>query len=197
VNAAGATARGTVAGLSSPAQLGPMLPALYQEEEVDPRTGAVRSNFAQRFTAAFDELLAPVFSCLDNLFAYLDPTLAPADFVDWLGGWVGVELDENWPLERRRALVLRAVELYRWRGTARGLAEAVMILAGVEPEIEDNGGVAWSTEPDGALPGSPEPKLVVRLRVGRSAAIDRVRLEALVAAAKPAHVAAEIELEDV
>jgi len=189
------SARGTVPGLASPHPLGPALPGLYQEDEADPRTGQPRPNMAQRLTSAFDELLAPVFSCLDNFDAYLDPRLAPIDFLEWLAGWIGVELDESWPLERRRDLVLHAVELYRWRGTARGLAEAVAIFTGAEPEIVDSGGVAWSTEPQSALPGSPDAHVVVRLRLEDPTTVERTRLEALVAAAKPAHVVADLELE--
>ena len=47
--------------------IGKALPALYQDAEIDPRTGDAGPNLTQRLTAAFDELLAPVFSCLDNL----------------------------------------------------------------------------------------------------------------------------------
>jgi phage tail-like protein len=188
--------RGTVPNLLSPHPLGAALPGLYQEDEIDARTGEVRPNLAQRFTGAFDELLAPVFSCLDNFAAYLDPTLTPPDFLEWLAAWLGVELDENWPLERRRDLVRRAVELYRWRGTAYGVAKAVEIYTGVEPEVVDNGGVAWSTEPQSRLPGSADPRVVVRVPVADAKSVGRARLEALVAAVKPAHVVAEIELEE-
>jgi phage tail-like protein len=188
--------RGTVPGLLSPHPLGAGLPGLYQEDEIDARTGEVRPNLAQRFTGAFDELLAPVFSCLDNFEAYLDPTLTPPDFLEWLAAWLGLDLDENWPLERRRDLVRRAVELYRWRGTARGVAKAVEIYTGVEPEVVDNGGVAWSTEPESPLPGSADSHVVVRVPVDDVESVGRARLEALVAVVKPAHMVAEIELEE-
>jgi phage tail-like protein len=187
--------RGTVPHLPSPARLGDALPGLFHDDEFDARTGTVQPNLVQRFTMAFDELLAPVFSCLDNLDAYLDPRTAPPDFLEWIAGWIGVELDETWTLERRRALVLHAVELYQWRGTARGLAEAVAVFTGVEPEIVDNGGVSWSTGPENELPGSPEPHVVVRFPADHAPGVDRARVEALIGAAKPAHLIAEIELE--
>ena len=82
--------RGMVAGLASPHPLGAALPALYQEDA-----------FAQRLTASLDEVLSPIFASLDGLASYLDPALAPDDFLDWLAGWVGVSLDETWPIERR------------------------------------------------------------------------------------------------
>jgi phage tail-like protein len=186
--------RRTVADLVSPHPLGAALPGLYQDQEFVPATGEVRPGFGVRFSEAFDELLAPVFSSLDNLDAYFDPQLAPPDFLDWLGEWVGVELDENWALKRRRALILRASELYRWRGTARGLAAAVAVLTGVEPEIVDSGGVAWSQQPQSMLPGSPDAHVTVHLRVEDPESLDRTRLDAVVAAAKPAHVTASVEV---
>ena len=177
------TGRGVVEGLPSPHPIGLTLPALFHEDE-----------FAQRFTTAFDDVLAPIFSTLDNLDAYLDPAVAPLDFVELLASWVGVELDETWPEARRRELVSQAVELYRWRGTVRGLAALVTIYAGVEPEIEESGGTAWSPTPGGEMPGSAEPRLVVKVRVPKGALVDAGRLEAIVAAAKPAHVPHQVEV---
>ena len=40
--------------------------------------------------AAFDDLLSPIVAALDCFSAYLDPWLAPEDFLGWLGGLVGV-----------------------------------------------------------------------------------------------------------
>jgi phage tail-like protein len=62
-----------IAGLGSPHPLGSGLPALYQEDDL-----------AQRLLAALDEVLAPVISTLDNFDRYLEPSLAPLDFVEWL-----------------------------------------------------------------------------------------------------------------
>ena len=175
--------RGLIDGLESPHPLGAALPGLFQED-----------GFAQRFTAAFDDVLAPVFCTLDNLEAYFDPRLAPRDFVTWLAGWVGLSLDENWPLERQRALIAQAAQLYRWRGTAKGLAAHVALYTGTEPEVVDSGGCQWSAAPGGSLPGSAEPSVTVRVRVPDPTAVDQRRIDAIVAAAKPAHVIHEIEV---
>jgi phage tail-like protein len=151
-------------------------------------------SFASRFSEALDDVLAPVFAALDNLPAYFDPQLAPPDFLDWLGSWVGLALDERWSLDRRRRLVASAVSLYALRGTARGLARHVEIFAGVEPEIEESGGVVWATTPDTEFPGEWPPKLVVRLPADEEDGIDARRLAALVDAVKPAHVPASLEV---
>jgi phage tail-like protein len=175
--------RGLIDGLESPHPLGHALPALFQDD-----------GFTQHFTAGLDDVLAPVFCTLDNLDAYFDPTLAPADFIVWLAGWVGLNLDENWPVERQRALIAQAAELYRWRGTVRGLAAHVALYTGTEPEIVDNGGCAWSKTPGAPLPGTAEPRLTVRIRVPDPSSVDRRRIDAIVASAKPAHVLHEIEV---
>jgi phage tail-like protein len=175
--------RGVVHGLRSPHPLGPSLPALYQDDD-----------FAQRFLSAFDEVLAPVFSTLDNFDAYLDPWLTPDDFLNWLAGWVGIALDEGWEEDRRRAIVARAVELYRMRGTAIGLAGQVEIQTGGHVEIVENGATGWSVDPGGDLPGSAEPMVVVRVTVPDPKAVDAQRLDALVSTAKPAHVMHRIEI---
>jgi phage tail-like protein len=175
--------RGFIPELTSPHPLGAALPALYQEDA-----------FAQAMLRALDSVVAPVFASLDSFDAYLDPGLTPDDFLTWLGSWVGMTIDETWSLERRRAAVRRAAELYRMRGTAAGLAEQVEIYTGGRVDIEENGGTAWSIDPGGELPGSPEPMVVVRVHVPDPKAIDPLRLDALVGAAKPAHVEHQVEI---
>lgn len=174
---------GTVPGLASPRPLVAALPALYQEDD-----------FTSRFTSAFDAALAPVFLALDSFPAYLDPALTPDDFLDWLGGWVGLLLDETWPIERRRAFIAVAGNLYRRRGTAGGLAALVRLFTSGEVQIVESGGAAWSPTTGGALPGSPDFGVLVRVLVPQGVTIDPVKLDALVAAAKPAHVLHRVEV---
>src|SRR5215467_8354118 len=180
---AGLMSRAYVPGLLSPHPLGDRLPSMYLED-----------SLVQRMTDAFDEVLAPIFSSLDNLEAYVDPELAPQDFLLWLGDWVGLALDESWPVERRRAVLAAAAGLYRVRGTARGLAAYLEILTGTEVEIQETGGTAYSTGSDIEPPGSPNFAMVVRMRALAGSQLDMARLEALVTAAKPAHVVHRIEV---
>jgi phage tail-like protein len=176
--------RALVPGLPSPHPLGERMPAMYLED-----------SFVQRLAAALDEVLAPIFSSLDNLESYFDPDLTPDDFLQWLGGWVGLALDESWPLERRRAVLAEAVDLYRVRGTSRGLEAHLRLLTGTDVEIEETGGTAWSTSADGEPPGSPHFALQVRVRAGGlPPGLDAARLDALVAGAKPAHVVHRVQL---
>ena len=101
--------RGRIPGLASPVPLASRLPAVLQEDE-----------FLQRFLASFDESLAPVFLALDGLASYVDPRLAPEDFLNWLSEWVGVRVDEHWPVAQRREIVANGARIHRRRGTAAG-----------------------------------------------------------------------------
>jgi phage tail-like protein len=175
--------RGTIAGLASPNPLGRALPAVYQDDRL-----------AQAMLDGLDEVVAPIFATLDDLDAYLDPHLAPDDFVAWLAGWVGIALDESWDIERRRQVVARAVELYERRGTAAGLGQQVEIHTGGTVEIIENGGTAWSIDPGGDLPGSAAPLVVVRVAVDDPTEVDAARIDAIVAASKPAHVEHRVEI---
>jgi phage tail-like protein len=175
--------RSSIPGLPTPYQFSALLPSIFQEDE-----------FATRWMAGFDTVLAPLVATIDNIEAYFDPTLAPSDFVAYLASWVGVELDETWSDEARRELVDRAVELFKVRGTVEGLREQVAIYAGVEPEIEESGGCSYSLEANGDLPGEETPRLLVRVRVPADSPIDERRLDRLVASAKPAHVPHRVEV---
>ena len=175
--------RGTVTGLPTAVPLAAMLPGVYQE---DP--------FTVRFVSGFDDVLAPILSTLDCLAAYLDPALAPEDFLAWLAGWVGLELDERWPVSRRRAAVAQAARMYRMRGTVGGLRDNLEVLTGGDVRIADNGGVAWSVTPGAPLPGEDRPRLAVQVRVADSASVSVSAVDAVVAAAKPAHVVHRVEV---
>ena len=174
--------RGLAPGLVTPFPLGASLPGLYQEDDL-----------VQRLCAGLDEVLAPVVTDLDCLHAYLDPATTPSDLVHWLAGWVGVVLDDA-PPERWRHLVRSAAALHRRRGTVAGLRDVVVAVFGVEPEILESGGTDWSARTGAPLPGSPEPFLLVRVRAPEGATLDARRLDALVAAVKPAHVPHRVEV---
>jgi phage tail-like protein len=172
--------RGALDGLPTAHPLEQRLPTVFRDDD-----------FTVRFVGAFDEVLAPILSTLDCLADYLDPALAPPDFVAWLAGWVACDLDESWPVQRQRALVARAVDLHRWRGTPRGLAEQVRLFTGGEVTVTDSGGCVWSSSSGGALPGRTGP--AVRVTV-LAAGVDEARLRAVVAGAVPAHVSCTVEV---
>ncbi|MEV0191561.1 phage tail protein [Kitasatospora purpeofusca] len=193
--------RAAVPGLPSRHPIGEQLPALYADDD-----------FAQRFTAGLDTVLAPVFTTLDNLPSYFDPRLAPADFLTWLATWVGGTDDPRWPTALRREAVAGAVELHRWSGTRRGLVEALRLVLGVSAEVTGDGGAAWSSTAGGALPPAPADEVLVRVwpRPGGAAAavdpahgvneadevneVDADRVRALVRSLCPVHTVCRVEV---
>jgi len=171
------SARGTVRGLDNPVPLLQRLPGVLQDDE-----------FLQRFTTAFDDSYAPILATLDSLTCYFDPHLAPADFLEFLASWVGVELDDSWDLDRRRMIIAGAALLHRRRGTSRGVQEALSVGLGATVDIQDTGGCTWSRTPGGAVPGTSPARVAVRVRVADPSTIDPRRVDALLEATKPAHV---------
>lgn len=174
--------RGSVPGLLTPYPFGAMLPAYLQED-----------RFAMRWVAGFDDALAPIVSVLDCVDAYVDPHLAPEDFAGWLGGWVGAMHDENWPAERRRQAVAAAVVLHQGRGTVAGLRAQLELATGGTVELSGAGGVTWSRTPEAPAPDQPAG-LHVRITVDDPAAVALAAVDAVVAAAKPAHLPHTVEV---
>ncbi|MEU5438348.1 phage tail protein [Streptomyces sp. NPDC020719] len=175
--------RAAVPGLPSRYPIGGQLPGLYADDD-----------FAQRFTAGLDTVLAPVFATLDNLPAYLDPRVAPLDFVAWLTSWVGAGDDPAWPPELRRAAVIRAVELHRWRGTRRGLLERLRLTLGVDADVRDDGGAVWSSTAGADLPPERSGDVVVRVWPGRGPDVDEERVREIIRDLCPVHVSCRVEI---
>lgn len=175
--------RSSVAGLPVAVPIGRLLPSIYQSDD----------EFLMRFTSGLDDVLAPVIATLDCLGSYVDPRLAPADFLDWLANWVGLEVTfGDSDLARMRLAVAEAVRLYRLRGTPAGLREHLELITGGRVELADSGGVAVSTTPDAPLPGEDSPRLAIRV-TGASDSLAPL-IDAIVRASKPAHVMHAVEV---
>lgn len=175
--------RGTVADLATPYPLATLLPAYLQED-----------GFAVRLTQALDDVLAPVIAVLDCLDAYVDPRLTPDDFLDWLAGWVGAALDDNWDDRLRRAQVLAAVALHRDRGTVAGIRAVLEMATGGDVEIREGGAVIWSREPTGDPAGAGVPALAITVALDDPGSVRPRGLEQIVDATKPAHLPHSIEV---
>jgi phage tail-like protein len=112
------------------------LPAVYQS---DPES----SDFLARFLSIFDTLRGRTSDQIGTIARYFDPKATPAnrenlsgtDFLDWLASWLGMSLQNNWPVSTRRELVRRAHELYAQRGTLAGLQLHIELYAGVSVKV--------------------------------------------------------------
>jgi phage tail-like protein len=175
--------RGVIEGLGTPVPLLHRLPGVLQDDD-----------FTRRFVSAFDDGFAPVIATLDGLASYVDPWLAPPDFVDWLAGWVGVELDDAWSTEQRRTIVAEAALVHRRRGTSRGIVEALELALGARVEVDDSGGCTWSPTAGSEPPVATPPCVTVRIVVDDPASVDLRRVEMVLDAVKPAHVAHTYEV---
>jgi phage tail-like protein len=150
--------------------------------------------FAQQLCEAFDDVLAPIFATLDCFPAYLDPGTTPEDMLDWLAGWIGLTIEGHHDADRKRELIAAGAALLPWRGTVRGVREAVSAAFNAETEIVESGGVTWSIRPDSEPGGGPVPSLLVRIITDDPESIDRRRLDAITEAVKPAHIPHRVEV---
>jgi phage tail-like protein len=175
--------RGRPCDLLSPLPLVDTMPAVYRG---DPMT--------QLLCGAFDEQLAPVFATLDGLTAYLDPGTTPEDMLDWLAGWIGLTFDGHVDALRKRELIAAGAAILPWRGTVKSIRAAVNSVFNQEVEIIESGGVTASAEPDATPEGDEEPMLLVRLITDAPNGVDQRRLDAIVAAVKPAHLPHRVEV---
>ena len=127
---------------------------------------------------------------MDHLHYYFDARLAPPDLLLWLASWVGLVLDERWPEARRRELIRKAVELYQWRGTRRGLAEMLQLYSGVEVEIQEPG----VTGGKASIPKESAFMFRVRVKPPPGQTVSREMLEAIINMEKPAHAGYVLEV---
>lgn len=109
-----------------------LLPAIYR------RSDAVGKNVVRDICFLFEHLFGSIEETLDRGHTYFDPYECPPEFLPWLASWTAMVVDLDWPVAKKRALVKRAVDLYRIRGTARGLALFLKLFIGKEPIIEEN-----------------------------------------------------------
>lgn len=174
--------RGLIPTATTPMPIAAALPAMYEDDD-----------FAQRLTAALDEVAAPLHTSLDSLEAYLDPRLAPPDFLLWVGSWVGCS-DELRGAQQPRDHVVGASARQAARGTVDGLVAEVAAAAGVDPgrvQVSDGSGVVWSTRTGTSARAAGSVRIVVHAVVA-----DPERLRDVVAAAVPLHLDVQLELPE-
>ena len=108
------------------------LPAIYR------RSDGIGRNLVRDVCFLFEHMFDSVEANLNDGWRFYDPHMAPQEFLDWLANWTAFTLDLDWPETEQRALIKRAVDLYRIRGTKRGLALFLRLFTGYEPDIDEN-----------------------------------------------------------
>ena len=108
------------------------LPALYR------RSDAVGHNVVRDICWLLEHMFGRLEKKIDDNHLTYDPHTTPAEFINWLASWMAFTVDLDWPETRKRALIKRAVDLYRIRGTKRALALFLTLFTGYEPTIDEN-----------------------------------------------------------
>ncbi len=102
------------------------LPSIFQDHP-----------FLGEFLIPFQEVMDAFGDLLSAVDHFWSPAITDQEFLPWLASWVALVLDEEWDETKRRRLIQEAVQLYRWRGTVRGLKRYLQIYTGLVPEIRE------------------------------------------------------------
>lgn len=106
------------------------LPAIYRKD--------LRSNyFLARFLSTYESLYRNVEDRIAHLRELFDPFAVSADLLPWLAGWLALDWNPEWTEQAQRQAIAQAFERYAWRGTPRGLRQAIKQYTGVDATIEE------------------------------------------------------------
>jgi phage tail-like protein len=124
---------------------------------------AAAADFLERWLAPLDGLLGELDGRASHRRALADPASAPPELLPWLASWMGLVLDERWPVAAKRRLIDELAWLWRFRGTLAGLERFLAIYleakkgAGLVPRIVEHwrvrglGGAIVGVDGDGVL----------------------------------------------
>jgi phage tail-like protein len=190
------------------------LPEIYRE-----------SDFTGRFLNVFEKILSGIDDnvplehvkeesshdhlgieqILDEFVQYFDAETEkiPDGFLEWLAGWVALELPEDWPEKVKRNLIPRIVQLYKIRGTKKGLEEFLNIYCESDVTIDEwyspfQVGVTSTVGRDGVIGGGPpgffnvkvvlkKPDIELKAKTGKA-------LRTIIDREKPAHTYYRLEV---
>lgn len=153
-----------------------LLPAAFRQ---DPAA----DDFTERFLSLFDASVEEIDRVVERYPALLDPAGVPDAALPWLAGLLGLSFEAGWDAETRRKLIVAAPGLYRRRGTPSALSDAVEIVFGVKPVIDELAGDRhWAQVRAAAKPAGARGLGSVRL-FGRSSS--RLRLDTSTLGATP------------
>lgn len=108
------------------------LPAVYREAKFSPAADVVgpstRHDFLERFVDIFESQFTRIEDRVANAYLLMRPESTPDDALPWLGSWLGIDPDNDpsgYPPGRSRARLEATPSLYQWRGTAKGVTQAL------------------------------------------------------------------------
>lgn len=104
------------------------LPLTYRQND---GVNGFLSRWLKLLRGEFDQ----VEELLDDMPHVADAQFAPASALPWLSQWLAFELPQIADDDERRALAVRAVQLFARRGTKQSLAEFVELHTGIRPAL--------------------------------------------------------------
>ncbi len=177
------------------------LPVLYREVD-----------FIGRFMKIFELAYQPAIDSFNLMWANLDPLTASKALLPFLAHWVAWPIDSIWNLDQQRRLIRRAIELYRWRGTRKGLRLYLHLYTGLplDEHLPNEADKHISiSEPFGqsfilgeakigtaVLAGGQPYHFVVRLRSDRANNIREELVRLVIEQEKPAYCTYELLIEN-
>jgi phage tail-like protein len=102
------------------------LPAIYGDDA-----------FMGRFLLIFEALYARDEWIVDNIDLYLDPKMAPPEWLRWLASWVDIFVPATLPEDRQRAITKELPVLFMGRGSKGSLARHLELAFGIKPDIDE------------------------------------------------------------
>ncbi|MBN1611440.1 MAG: hypothetical protein JW940_32705 [Polyangiaceae bacterium] len=103
------------------------LPAVYRD---DPLSASFLERFLANVEGSFTALEGKIASA-EILFG---PRTVPDQYLGWLAAWLGAALDPAWSAATQRQFLAQAPQIFRERGTARGVERALRLALDPCPE---------------------------------------------------------------
>jgi phage tail-like protein len=91
------------------------LPGIYQRSEAEPH------SFIRDLVGVLEATTQGLDASIGSMGARIHPTTAPEPWLDFLARWLGVPWDDELALAQKRAILGRAADLTKGRGTRAGL----------------------------------------------------------------------------
>ena len=99
------------------------LPAIYSADNAS-------KDFLAKFLSIFETVQSSIDEKINSVSRYFDPNATPDEFLEWLSMWLGHRLDQKWTNKKARILLESLPQIYKNRGTRRGLEQILSIYLG-------------------------------------------------------------------
>ncbi len=140
---------------------------------------------ARAYVSMLETIATGVRRQADGVDRYFDVSVAPPEFVRWMGLWLGMTVPAGLDDVRQRRLVSEAGPLIPRRGTRSGLESLLVAVTGDAVTVKDNGRVLGK-------PRKKKGSKHVVVEVAATGAFTEQQLLALVKAEIPADATADL-----